>query len=262
MPMNDRPAGFGATNVLIGVDDTDNLDSKGTGFFVQRLMEALEEEGLGTPVGATRHQLLVDPRIPYTSHNSSACLAWRTASDDQLPGIVALAGEFLATQSASGSDPGLAVATVASWARGGLPERLAAFGWSAKVEVLERESAERLAGELGIHLSGHGGTNGGMIGALAAVGLHASGDDGRFLWLAGIRQLDGELSYQQLRSLVPIDAALDPEGLEPGPEDVIVLGEWVRPVLRGGRVVLLLEPAGGPSMDRWPALAREVVKEL
>ena len=59
---------------LIGIDDTDNPDSRGTGFRARQLGEWLRKEGLAQVRGITRHQLYVHPSIPYTSHNSSACL--------------------------------------------------------------------------------------------------------------------------------------------------------------------------------------------
>lgn len=67
--------------LLIGIDDTDNLESRGTGYRVRQLANWLSEKNLVVPLGITRHQLLVDPRIPYTSHNSSACLVVESASD-------------------------------------------------------------------------------------------------------------------------------------------------------------------------------------
>ena len=66
----------GSSRILIGIDDTDDSESTGTGCLAQRLVGVLGEAGLGSAVGITRHQLLIDPRIPYTSHNSSACIAW------------------------------------------------------------------------------------------------------------------------------------------------------------------------------------------
>ena len=251
-----------STDLLIGVDDTDSLTSKGTGFLAQRLVAALEEEGLGRAVGATRHQLLVDPAIPYTSHNSSACIAWRGAEDEL--DITAFAARFLETQSAPGSDPGLAVASVALWSDPERRGRLVDFGRRAKAEVLNQALAYGVAAGCDVHLSGHGGTHGGVIGALAAVGLHLSGDDGLFLWMPGIRTLSGWATYHDLLHLVPIDVALDPKGAEPGPDDVIELGTWVRPVLVGGRAVLLLEPRRLSSPvappSRWEVSPREVVK--
>src|SRR5258707_11158358 len=108
-----RGSRLDAADLLIGVDDTDNLTSAGTGRLVQALLAAMEAEGLGTGVGATRHQLFVDPRIPYTSHNSSACLAWSATShgDD----VVRFVAHFLEAECAPGSDPGLAVVEPRVW---------------------------------------------------------------------------------------------------------------------------------------------------
>ncbi|HEY4939067.1 MAG TPA: hypothetical protein VIJ69_08545 [Actinomycetota bacterium] len=91
--MTAQLAGLAATNLLIGIDDTDNLDSKGTGNLAQRLLAALEAEEFGQGIGATRHRLLVDPQIAYTSHNSSACLAWRTDPGSQPSQIPDFAGD-------------------------------------------------------------------------------------------------------------------------------------------------------------------------
>lgn len=67
-------AALADVDLLIGIDDTDNPYTPGTGRRARALLHELQAAGLGSPAGATRHQLLVDDRIPYTSHNSSACL--------------------------------------------------------------------------------------------------------------------------------------------------------------------------------------------
>ena len=54
--------------LYIALDDTDTLDSIGTGRLAREIAEDLARE---FPVYAvTRHQLFVHPDIPYTSHNS------------------------------------------------------------------------------------------------------------------------------------------------------------------------------------------------
>jgi len=257
------------TNVLVGIDDTDNLESPGTGRLARMLVERIDELGLGSPLGATRHQLLVDPRIPYTSHNSSVCIALAVADPAALGAITKAAAEFLERIGAEGSDPGLAVTGAGDWERSNARARLSAFGSLAKRDVLNQASARALADDLGIHLSPHGGDGGGIIGALAAVGLHCSGDDGRFLWMPGMREVGGEQIYGELLAAVPLDVALDPSGVEPAPDDLIELGDWVRPILRDGRSVLLLDPpaadSGNPSgvaggRQRWVAAIKETVK--
>lgn len=251
-------------DLLIAIDDTDDLTSPGTGRRCQELIAELVAAGLGHPAGATRHQLLRDPRIPFTSHNSSACIAWRSRAADPravLAGVVELAGGFLERVCPPAADPGLAVAAVGDLS-GVDRYELEEFGRLAKREVLDVTAARRLAAAAGVHLSGHGGTEDGVLGALAAVGLQLSGDDGFFLYLPGIRELDGTLTIDELISRVPIDAARDESGHEPASGDVVELGNWVRPVLLGGRAVLLLEP---PAVDEggrrhWRTAARYVVR--
>ena len=46
----------------------------GTGRLSRMLAEELTKKGLVSNTSVTRHQLLVHPDIPYTSHNSSACI--------------------------------------------------------------------------------------------------------------------------------------------------------------------------------------------
>lgn len=249
-------------DLLIGIDDTDNAYTPGTGRRARALLRELSAAGLGSPAGATRHQLLVDDRIPYTSHNSSACLAWRSADGDPHAargGIIELAGRFLERVCPPDADPGLAVVIP-----GDLDDTapLIEFGRRAKREVLHPSAAHELAPSLGVHLSGHGGTREGMTGALAATGLHLSGNDGLFITLPGIRKLPHHATLDTVRALTPIDLARDDLHRQPTPGEVIELGDWVRPVLLDGLAVLLLEPprrqdGGGRT---WRTAPRAVVK--
>ena len=50
--------------VYIGIDDTDNLNSVGTGRVARGLARSLVEAGFGDSLGVSRHQLLVHPDIP------------------------------------------------------------------------------------------------------------------------------------------------------------------------------------------------------
>src|SRR3972149_6736506 len=97
--------------LLIGIDDTDNVDSRGTGFKARRLGELLSAHNLAAVDGITRPQLLVDPRIRYTSHNSAACLSARLTSDNH-EGIREFCRRFVLEASAEGSDAGLCIAPV------------------------------------------------------------------------------------------------------------------------------------------------------
>ena len=80
---------------LIGLDDTDNLDTHGTGYLARDLARTLSDTGFTAIEGVTRHQLLVDRRIRYTFHNSSARLVLMQAYID-VPLTVRIAmGEWM-----------------------------------------------------------------------------------------------------------------------------------------------------------------------
>jgi hypothetical protein len=248
-------------DLLIGIDDTDNPYTPGTGRRARALLHELQAADLGTPAGATRHQLLFDDRIPYTSHNSSACLAWRSPGGDPhavRTGIIELAGRFLERVCPPDADPGLSVVVPAELA--GAAPRLIEFGRRAKRKVLCPNEARELAVVLGVHLTGHGGTRNGTTGALAAVGLHLSGNDGLFITLPGIRQLPRRATIETVFALTPIDLARDGMHRQPTFGEVIELGDWVRPVLLDGLAVLLLEPPGNGSRT-WRTAPRAVVKQ-
>lgn len=154
----------------LSFDDTDNLETPGTGHLLQDFLDSL-------PCKSTfisRHQLFVHHDVPYTSHNSAMCAL--IAEDMEFDRLVSGASEYLESHAAPGADPGLCVA---DFQKLSCPERLVAWGYRAKKEVLRKAEAYELAEECGVHLSEHGGDGQGVVGALAAVGLRMSGNDGR-----------------------------------------------------------------------------------
>lgn len=239
---------------LLGIDDTDNLDSRGTGFHARQLGAGLAEAGLAAVLGITRHQLLVDPRIPYTSHNSAAAMEVE-AEPVGREAIAAFCRDFLVRESAPGADAGLCLAT-----REQATSDVQQFGADAKAEVLSQEQAISLADTAQLGLWGLTGTRGGVIGALAAVGLRAAGSDGRFLWLPGLRELTGVHTVDDLSRMGGIEAVRTLTGLPVGGAARVEVGDWPRPVLVGGMAVLLVEEGDRDASD-WRAADRARVKE-
>jgi hypothetical protein len=237
-------------NLLIGIDDTDNLESRGTGHRVRQLANWLAENQLAVPQGITRHQLLVDPQIPYTSHNSSACMSVETENAEDVWEACHI---YLLRESATGSDVGLCLAFLES-----VTERVMDFGRRAKLEVLTMREAEEISSAAGIRLAGLTGTGGGMIGALAGVGLRRAGEDGRFLWLPGLRELKGAYPVSQICSSAHIDQVCTLDGTSLAPDTLVDVGEWVRPVLRGGQATLFVEEQN----HEWYSLAKDRIKIL
>ena len=203
--------------------------------------------------GITRHQLLVDPRIPYTSHNSSACLSVETAR--ALDELAAFAGAFLEARAPAGSDPGLCIATEPAAAV------LVEFGRRAQQDVLAEREATALAARAGVHLSAHGGTGLGVIGALAAVALRRGGDDGRFLDLGDVRRLEGVVPVAHLRDAGITGFLSDGRPVWLQDSDLVDVGDWCRPVLRDGRATLLIEEARDGSA-LWRGISRERLRAL
>src|SRR5512144_2124182 len=121
--------------ILVSIDDTDNLESRGTGELASLIAEDLESFAWGQSRYITRHQLLVHPDIPYTSHNSAMCFT-AEVGEAHLESIIDYAASFLARESATGSDPGLCVVAVDRLVS---LEPLIAFGRKAKQSVVTME---------------------------------------------------------------------------------------------------------------------------
>lgn len=249
---------------LIGIDDTDNLESRGTGFRARHLAQQLQLAGLTRLHSVTRHQLFVSPEIPYTSHNSAACLALDFAAGDYVA-VRDLCREYLTRESAAGSDAGLCIAAEAK-----VRPAVTEFGRRAKREVLRIADSHALAAAEGIFLEGLTGTRQGVIGALSAVGLHRSRDDGRFLWMRGVRDLQpGTYFLRDLKARTDIERFESIAGVEILSDDAaITFTEWARPVFRHGYAVLLLEqetmePAKNEQPDdRWRVAAKDFIKRF
>ena len=215
---------------LIGLDDTDNQASRGTGYLARRLSAECAARGL-RPLGVTRHQFPLDPRIPYTSHNSGACVAVEAAGGRS----PAFAFEFVAAGAAEGSDPGVCVAPA-----GAVSAEVIAFGRKAAARLVEREEAEAVARAAGLALRALGGTGLGVIGALGSVALRAGGGEGRYIDLPGLRDLVERVTVDAL-SRLGIRVEHRAGDRRPGLADAVATRGWVRPRLVAGRPVLPLE---------------------
>ncbi len=229
--------------LYVGIDDTDNMNSKGTGHRTRKLAELLQEHGYEV-CEVTRHQFLVSPLVPYTSHNSGACIHLK-ASKMEKEEITTLAREFMLENFIDGSDPGLCVAYGDEISRD-----IVNFGFRAKVEILSKEEAHTLASSSGIYLEELGGSGLGIIGALASVGLAYSSNDGRFIDLGGIRQVEGIVSVKELLNS-GVHKVVSVEGQVLSGDELVDTKNWVRPSLISGKPYLFVEKRGG----RW-----EVVK--
>jgi len=244
------------TEILVCIDDTDNLESKGTGHLAEILRHDIETRFGGKTTRITRHQLFVSDDIPYTSHNSAMCFKGEIETS-LLDEMIHYAGELLEKLSAEGSDPGLCVAVAD---RINEKERLINFGCDATCKVLNKESAFKLAADSGIHLSEHGGTGGGIIGALAGVGLRLGGNNGRFKGWLDVKENDRIISAERLLSDYDIDEIRAVCGETVNPGDIISLDERIKTVLLDGHCVLPVKKNSNGNSE-WINLSREEIRK-
>ena len=245
-------------SILICIDDTDSIDSRGTGHLAALLSETLVERGWAECQPITRHQLLVHPDIPYTSHNSSMCFG-ADIQAEALETLVSFCQGFLEQESEPGSDPGLCVVDRERLVD---PDALIAFGMKAKAVILEKAEAYQLAESLNVHLSEHGGTGIGVIGALAGCGLRLSGNDGRFRGHFPVDAKDGRLKVWELRAQTGVDSVESLDGVTLKREDIIQIGEKVKAIVKGGKSVLLVsaEPDAQSGEMGWQTCTKKQLK--
>lgn len=244
---------------FVCIDDTDNLETRGTGELASIMIEKIEEKGWGKCTYITRHQLYFHPDIPYTSHNSAMCFVIDHDSEI-FEDLKNFAINFLETETAQGSDPGLCIA---EYDRITDKEILMNYGRKAKKEILNKQIAYNTARELGIYLSEHGGTGGGVIGALAGVGLRLTGNDGRIKGKMKFPIQGNTLTVKQILENSDIDKVQGIDGQVLGLSEDINLGEKVKAVFLDYSKVLLVYSITEEKADTttWHTCTKEQLKK-
>lgn len=229
--------------IYIGIDDTDVPGGPGTGRIARGLGEYLKSLDLGNFKGVVRHQLLVDPRIPYTSHNSSKCIIFE--SEKLPPELEEYCKKYLTDNFQEGSDPGLCIVT-----QDQIVGDLVEYGHEAQREYIPKIKACKLANEANILLTEVGGSGDGIIGALAAVSLTIGGNDGRFVQLKGIKEIEGLITVDQVLEQTDTVRVIDEHGQTvPGGEIINSMG-WLRPSLINGQPILRVRQAEKPGRKK------------
>lgn len=224
--------------IYVCIDDTDNLNSRGTGRLARAIAGKLSKNY--SVFGVTRHQLYVHIDIPYTSHNSCAVIHLDTDNKESIDDIFEIARKEIYDDFIEGSDPGLSIAHESQI----LPS-LVAYAKDAKDTVLTQKRARTLAKNLNIRLEGLGGTEDGVIGSLAGLGLAHIGNDGRYLLKGNIRDLLGLQSVQKLMdagidAVYTLDGKLVTEGVVWNDEN-----KSVKPCPVNGRCILFVDSSEG-----------------
>lgn len=239
-------------HVLVGIDDTDNLYSRGTGFIVRQLATQLKNNKLATLNCVSRHQLFVHDDIPYTSHNSSACMELITENIDDL---YKYCRKYLLDVAADGSDVGLCIMPF-----GEIPDEIVRWGLNAKKIVLNKQKAIDLSEKHNIILEGLTGTHDGIIGSMAACGLRKEGNDGRILMLnSDFRSFSGKMKAKMICNNFHIQNIFDTFDALISPETEIFLEEGWKPILRNGFYTLIVEK---DDKSNWKSISKDLLRKI
>jgi hypothetical protein len=221
--------------IYIGFDDTDTVDSdRGTGKLARWFEDELPKSC--RLWGVVRQQLLVDDSIPYTTHNSSACAVVECSNSSQIEDLISRAVHHIERHFIDGSDPGLCIASEDD------PVLIKLFNFGLECTSRVVTQKEALEAAAGAHLSGHGGSKDGIIGAAAAVGLTAHGWGGRFIEFGRLRDFSERVRVSDLERSGIAVVSIDRDARFPAFEDFIDTKGWLRPRLWGGKPVLPVIP--------------------
>jgi hypothetical protein len=233
--------------IYVGIDDTDVVGTAGTNQLARAILRQLGTEAAAAIV--CRHQLLFDPSIPFTSKNGSASIQLPSLSAADIPRLVGSIRGVMRAWFIPGSDPGLCVTAA-------VPAGVQDFARSCQHEVVTNRHARAVASDAAVYLEGLGGSEQGIIGALAAVGLIATGDDGRVVHLAGWPWPDAFGGTQPVEDVRArgVHSIRRADTGEPVTRGAIDVGKHLRPNIRGGQIVLFVEPASNPAGPPWRAV--------
>ncbi|CCO24423.1 hypothetical protein [Maridesulfovibrio hydrothermalis] len=216
--------------IYLGFDDTDDKDAPiGTGRLVREFTYSLPDEC--QVIGVVRHQLPRLSDIPFTSNNSSACAIIEMPRETPLAELRDLAVKHILKHCAPGSDPGLCVTT-----EDAISSELVDFAKSVTGNRVTQKEATHITRS--IELYGLGGTNDGIIGATAAVGLTKFGWCGRFIEYGKLRGLKASLLVKDINDAGIQVVSTDRDPLIPLPTDRVHSATWIRPSLWAGHPVL------------------------
>jgi hypothetical protein len=146
-----------------------------------------------------------------------------------------------------------------------VPNEVIKWGQTAKVDLVNRTLAAKLANDLGIKLIGLTGTQDGIIGAMAGVGLRASGNDGRFVSLGGvdIRGVTGVHTVKEIKSLIGIEKVVTLDGSETEESTKICFTNgWLRPALKNGLVTIVLNKIEGNGEYSYELASKDYIKSI
>ncbi len=241
---------------LLGIDDTDSpvgdaSHSTSTPALAYTLARQLESKSLAKLINISCHQLLQHPSITHTSNNVSCCILL-DSEEIKVREIDLVCREVLLKECAVNSNPGYALA---SWYQ--FDTDVVRWGMSAKTAITDRQDCISLGRRCGIAIAGIMGSGAGVIGALAAVGLRYEGSDGWIDWMPGLPVPQGTYTQLQLNQFIHFDLIESDHHKRPALDDRIHITNPVCPLLKDGKIVMVVTSSKRGSNFEWQVLPQE-----
>lgn len=241
--------------LIIGIDDTDNLTSKGTGTIASEIRKIIVNNNWGAVDFITRHQLYLHEEIQYTSHNSS--MIFKAEIDemyyDELKNALT---NHVREESAEGSDPAICIVNEDMLKENETAKNeIVHFGYLAKCTVLTQKAAYDLAEKNDIYLQALGGTGDGVIGALAGCGLRFAGNDGEVKGGLDTYKKGEVYAVSDFLQEKCIDVVVDTHKNNVPPTEQVKVKWKVKPVLQDGVFSLVLEKNADDNL--WYVMDKE-----
>jgi hypothetical protein len=232
--------------IYVGIDDTDTLDDPGTNQLARHLAVELADQFRCHMI--VRHQLLEDPRVPCTRKNGCASMRFEPIGSATVEEFIDRVRRIVRDWCPTASDPGLCVTRA-------VPRPVVVWGQRCQRELVTQSEARILAAQRDVYLEGLGGTEDGVIGALAAIGLMATENDGRVVYFGAMGGEDwydvtGCLDVSDILSR-GVDEIRQMESGELVTTGIIDVGKRLRPNYRDGRIVLYVTRGETPH---WQAV--------
>ncbi len=221
---------------FIGIDDTDSPSSKGTGYLTRELGKEIENQKLGKVLNITRHQLLISKGINFTNRNNSACIEVNTCNIESLAGFC---HHFIYSNTNDEANPVMIISPANT-----VSESIIEFGIKAKNEILTLKQSEKILKDYGLKADFIRKKKNGIIGALAAIGLRATGNDGRVIWVNGyeMKGLIGNYLAGEVYCETHVDSIKTEDGFKiPINAHINFTDNRIKPVFKENSVILLVE---------------------
>ena len=247
--------------LLVCIDDTDSKTSeKGTGAIADDIRYAVRDELSAKISQISRHQLLIHPDVPYTSHNSSMCFEAELDDGGDYEGtfakVIETGRRLLLSESAPESDPGLAVADIDKIDT----EAAIAYGKECKYRLVTKQEAYDIAKEAGFYLNEFGGTGDGVIGAAAGIGLRLWGFDGTMKGRPKDLEPERAYSVKEICCSKYVDVVRSLDGTIIAEDETVILPPKAKIALYDGTWSIMADEPDEDGIRHLPH--REIVKQL